>query len=171
MINRVVLVGRLTKDVEIRYTNNGKVVANFTLAVNRQFTNQNGERESDFINCVFWGKGGETFAQYTAKGSQVAVEGRLATSSYENDQRQRIYKTEVNVDGFSFLDSKQQNEQRRNNPQKFPQANNGQSGNFGNNQYQNASEANFGANNAYHNNNQQNNFGGGQVIDEDDIPF
>ncbi|WP_271295245.1 single-stranded DNA-binding protein, partial [Weissella confusa] len=84
MINRVVLVGRLTKDVELRYTTSGAAAGSFTLAVNRQFTNSNGERETDFINGVIWRKSAENFANFTSKGSLVAVEGRLQTRNYEN---------------------------------------------------------------------------------------
>ena len=76
MINRVVLVGRLTKDADLRYTSSGTAVASFTVAVNRQFTNQSGEREADFINCVAWRKTAETLANFTRKGSLVGVEGR-----------------------------------------------------------------------------------------------
>ena len=114
MINRVVLVGRLTKDVELRYTTSGAAAGSFTLAVNRQFTNSNGERETDFINGVIWRKSAENFANFTSKGSLVAVEGRLQTRNYENQQGQRVYVTEVVVDNFSVLESKAESEQRRN---------------------------------------------------------
>lgn len=114
MINRVVLVGRLTKDVELRYTTSGAAVGTFSLAVNRQFTNSNGERETDFINAVIWRKSAENFANFTSKGSLVAVEGRLQTRNYENQQGQRVYVTEVIVDNFSLLESRAESEQRRN---------------------------------------------------------
>ncbi len=114
MINRVVLVGRLTKDVELRYTTSGAAAGSFTLAVNRQFTNSNGERETEFINGVIWRKSAENFANFTSKGSLVAVEGRLQTRNYENQQGQRVYVTEVVVDNFSLLESKAESEQRRN---------------------------------------------------------
>lgn len=113
MINRVVLVGRLTKNPDLRYTQSGAAVATFTVAVNRQYTNQNGEREADFINCVVWRKAAENFANFTHKGSMVAVEGRLQTRSYENQQGQRVYVTEVNVDNFSLLETKAQSDQYR----------------------------------------------------------
>ena len=83
MINRVVLVGRLTKDPELRYTPNGIPVSTFTLAVNRTFTNRQGEREADFINCVVWRKQAENVANYLRKGSLAGVEGRIQTRSYE----------------------------------------------------------------------------------------
>lgn len=113
MINRVVLVGRLTKDVDLRYTGSGTAVASFTVAVNRQFTNQNGEREADFVNCVAWRKTAETLANFTRKGSLIGLEGRIQTRSYENQQGQRVYVTEVVVDTFSMLESKSVNEQRQ----------------------------------------------------------
>ncbi|MCW0953218.1 single-stranded DNA-binding protein [Weissella ceti] len=109
MINRVVLVGRLTRDTELKYTTSGAAVGTFSLAVNRQFTNSDGEREADFINCVIWRKSAENFANFTSKGSQVAVEGRLQTRNYENKDGQRVYVTEVIVDNFSLLDSKSSN--------------------------------------------------------------
>ena len=77
MINRVVLVGRLTRDPDLRYTNSGTSVASFTVAVDRNFTNQQGNREADFINCVVWGKSAENFANFTHKGSLVGIEGRI----------------------------------------------------------------------------------------------
>lgn len=113
MINRVVLVGRLTKDADLRYTSSGAAVASFTVAVNRQFTNQSGEREADFINCVAWRKTAETLANFTRKGSLVGVEGRIQTRSYDNQQGQRVYVTEVVVDTFSMLESKSVSEQRQ----------------------------------------------------------
>lgn len=113
MINRAVLVGRLTRDPELRYTASGVAVATFTLAVNRQFTNRQGDREADFINCVIWRKAAENFANFTHKGSLVGVDGRIQTRSYENQQGTRVYVTEVVVDNFSLLESKAQSEQYR----------------------------------------------------------
>ncbi|AKM19824.1 Single-stranded DNA-binding protein ssb [Geobacillus sp. 12AMOR1] len=101
-MNRVVLVGRLTKDAELRYTPNGTAVASFTLAVNRPFTNQQGEQEADFISVIAWRKTAENVANHTAKGSLVAVDGRLQTRSYEKDGR-RVYVTEVVADTVQFL--------------------------------------------------------------------
>ncbi|MCQ9210774.1 single-stranded DNA-binding protein [Granulicatella seriolae] len=112
MINNVVLVGRLTKAVDLRYTSNGTAVGTFTLAVNRNFTNQQGEREADFINCVIWRKAAENFANFTRKGSQVGVEGRIQTRNYENQQGQRVYVTEILVENFSLLESRSATEQR-----------------------------------------------------------
>ncbi|MBS9399964.1 single-stranded DNA-binding protein [Pediococcus acidilactici] len=114
MINRTVLIGRLTKDVELRHTAKGDALASFTVAVNRQFTNSQGEREADFINCVMWRKAAENFANFTRKGSLVGIEGRIQTRSYENQQGQRVYVTEVVADNFSLLDSKPKGNQQNN---------------------------------------------------------
>lgn len=104
MINRIVLVGRLTKDPELRYTPNGKAVAGFTLAVNRRFSNQQGERETDFIDIVVWGKTAETCANYLTKGRLAGVEGRLQIRTYETQDGQRRKVAEVVADNVSFLD-------------------------------------------------------------------
>ncbi|WP_373711808.1 single-stranded DNA-binding protein [Jeotgalibaca porci] len=106
MINRVILIGRLTKDPELKYTSSGTAVGSFSLAVNRQFTNANGDREADFINCVIWRKSAENFANFTHKGSLVGIDGRLQTRNYENQQGQRVYVTEVVVDNFSLLEKR-----------------------------------------------------------------
>lgn len=114
MINNVVLVGRLTKDPDLRYTANGTGVATFTLAVNRNFTNQDGNREADFINCVIWRKSAETLANYARKGTLLGVTGRIQTRNYENQQGQCVYVTEVVAEGFQLLESRNTNEQRQN---------------------------------------------------------
>lgn len=103
MINRVVLVGRLTKDPELRYTPSGVAVATFTLAVNRTFTNSSGDREADFINVVAWRQLAELCANYVKKGSQVGLEGRLQTRSYDGNDGKRVYVTEVVADNIQFL--------------------------------------------------------------------
>ncbi|ATO54111.1 single-stranded DNA-binding protein [Loigolactobacillus coryniformis] len=113
MINRVVLIGRLTRDTELRYTSGGAAVASFTLAVNRQFTNRNGEREADFINCVMWRKSAENFTNFTHKGSLVGIEGRIQTRNYDNAEGQRVYVTEVVADNFSLLESRSADEHRQ----------------------------------------------------------
>lgn len=104
MINRVVLVGRLTRDPELRYTPNGVAVANFTLAVNRTFLNRQGEREADFINCVVWQKQAENVANYLKKGSLAGVDGRIQTRSYDNNEGRRVYVTEVVAESVQFLE-------------------------------------------------------------------
>ncbi|MFJ5964032.1 single-stranded DNA-binding protein SsbA [Bacillus sp. NPDC093026] len=106
MLNRVVLVGRLTKDPELRYTPNGAAVTTFTLAVNRTFTNQSGEREADFINCVTWRRQAENVANFLKKGSLAGVDGRLQTRNYENQQGQRVFVTEVQAESVQFLEPK-----------------------------------------------------------------
>ncbi|AIM25020.1 single-stranded DNA-binding protein Ssb [Melissococcus plutonius] len=119
MINNVVLVGRLTKDPDLRYTSGDSAVATFTLAVNRNFKNQNGDREADFVNCVIWRKPAETLANYACKGTLLGVVGRIQSRSYENQQGQRVYVTEVVCDNFQLLESKNtresQNKQDRDN--------------------------------------------------------
>lgn len=112
MINNVVLVGRLTRPVELTYTSNGTAVGRFSIAVDRRFQNQNGERETDFINCVMWRKAAENFANFTRKGSLVGIEGRIQTRNYENPQGQRVYVTEVVAENFSLLESRSVTEQR-----------------------------------------------------------
>lgn len=106
MLNRVVLVGRLTKDPDLRYTPNGVAVANFTVAVNRPFTNQQGNREADFINCVIWRRAAENLANFMKKGSMVGVDGRIQTRSFEGQDGKMVYITEVVADSVQFLESK-----------------------------------------------------------------
>ncbi|MFJ7971301.1 single-stranded DNA-binding protein [Psychrobacillus sp. NPDC096389] len=106
MINRVVLVGRLTKDPELRYTPSGVAMARFTLAVNRTFTNQQGEKEADFINCLVWRKQAENAANFLRKGSLAGIEGRIQTGSYEGQDGKRVYTTDVVADSVQFLDPK-----------------------------------------------------------------
>lgn len=112
MINNIVLTGRLTKDVDLRYTSNGTAVASFTLAVDRQFKSQSGERETDFINCVMWRKSAENFANFTRKGSLVGIQGRIQTRNYENQQGERVYVTEVVSENFTLLERRNTTEQR-----------------------------------------------------------
>lgn len=105
-MNNVNLIGRLTKAVELRYTQNGVAYGSFTIAVNRRFKNQNGEREADFINCVIWKKGAENLANFTQKGSLIGVSGAIQTRNYDNQQGQRVYVTEVLVENFDLLESR-----------------------------------------------------------------
>lgn len=107
MLNRVILIGRLTKDPELRYTPNGVAVASFTLAVNRTRTNQQGEREADFIPIVVWQKQAENCANYLGKGSMVAVDGRLQVRTYDTKEGQRRWVTEVVAESVRFLDKKE----------------------------------------------------------------
>ncbi len=105
MINRVILVGRITKDPEKKETQSNIPVVSFTLAVNRQFTDQSGERQADFIQCVVWRKQAENLARYVKKGALLGIEGRIQTRNYETDNGTR-YVTEVVCDSVQFLESK-----------------------------------------------------------------
>ena len=106
MINNVVLVGRTTKDPELRYTPSNVAVATFSLAVNRTFKDANGEREADFINCVIWRQQAENLANWAKKGALIGITGRIQTRSYENQQGQRVYVTEVVAENFQMLESR-----------------------------------------------------------------
>lgn len=106
MINRAILVGRLTKDPELRRTTNDIAVATFTLAVNRQYSNQSGEREADFIQCVVWRRQAETVSQFLSKGSLVGVEGRIQTRTYDDQDGNRKYITEIVCDSVQFLETR-----------------------------------------------------------------
>lgn len=110
MINNVVLVGRLTRDPELRKTQTGISVVNFTLAVNRTFQDQSGERQADFINCIAWRGQAENLARYMRQGSLIGVEGRIQTGSYETEQGMR-YTTDVVANNIQFLESRQQQQQ------------------------------------------------------------
>ena len=110
MINNVVLVGRITRDPELRYTPQNQAVATFSLAVNRQFKNANGERDADFINCVIWRQQAENLANWAKKGALMGITGRIQTRNYENQQGQRVYVTEVVADTFQLLESRQSSE-------------------------------------------------------------
>lgn len=131
MINRVILVGRLTKDPEYRQTPSGVSVATFTLAVNRSFTNSQGEREADFINVVVFRKQAENVDKYLSKGSLAGVDGRIQSRSYENKEGQRVFVTEVVADSVQFMDNKGSNQQNNQSQQQgqAPAGNNP----FGNN--------------------------------------
>ena len=106
MINNVTLVGRLTRDPELRYTPSNIAITTFNLAVNRNFKNQAGDREADFINCMIWRQQAENFANWCKKGNLVGITGRIQTRSYENQQGQRVYVTEVVAESFQTLEKK-----------------------------------------------------------------
>ncbi len=107
-MNKTFLVGRLTKDPELKYLSNNIAVANFTIAINRTFANQSGEREADFINIVVWRKQAENAKKYLSKGSLVGIDGRIQTRSYDNPEGKKVYITEVVADNVQFLESKNQ---------------------------------------------------------------
>lgn len=106
MINNVVLVGRIVRDPELRYTPQNTAVATFTLAVNRRFKNAQGEREADFINCVIWRQSAENLASWAKKGALVGVTGSIQVRNYENKEGQRVYVTEVLAENFQMLESR-----------------------------------------------------------------
>ncbi|MDU0476834.1 single-stranded DNA-binding protein [Staphylococcus chromogenes] len=131
MINRVILVGRLTKDPEFRTTPSGVDVSTFTLAVNRNFKSKDGEQQADFINCVVFRKQAENVKNFLSKGSLAGVDGRMQSRSYDNNEGRRVYVTEVVCDSVQFLDPKNNNQQNN-------QQQNGQT-QRGNNPFDNAS--------------------------------
>ena len=166
MINNVVLVGRMTRDAELRYTPSNQAVATFTLAVNRNFKNQNGEREADFINCVIWRQQAENLANWAKKGTLIGVTGRIQTRNYENQQGQRVYVTEIVADDFQILESRATRE--------------GQSGGFNNNNSSFSGSSNGGGFSSQSSQSQTPNFGRDESpfgnsnpmdISDDDLPF
>lgn len=166
MINRAILVGRLTRDPELRRTQNDIPVTTFTLAVNRTFRNQQGEQEADFINCVVWRRQAENVAKYVNKGSLVGVEGRIQSRSFDDQEGNRRFVTEIVADSVQFLETKasQQNQQQ----------------NYNDNYNDNYAGGGYNQNqNQYSNNNGQTNNNNRQKPDdlkdidiaEDDLPF
>ena len=120
MINNVTLVGRLTRDPELRHTTSNVAVATFNLAVNRNFKGANGEREADFINCMIWRKQAELFADWCKKGNLVGITGRIQTRSYDNQQGQRIYVTEVVAEAFQQLEKRDNSANQSNIEEQMP---------------------------------------------------
>lgn len=163
MINKAVLVGRLVRDPEYRTTPSGVQVATFTLAVNRTFTNQQGEREADYINCVVFRKTAENVNQYLSKGKLAGVDGRLQSRSYDNKEGQKVYVTEVVCDNVQFLEPKDS----QNGSNSYQ---NGTSYQKGNNYAQNNQNVQQGQNKVKYD--QQNNpFNNGSNFNDDDLPF
>lgn len=116
MINNVCLVGRLTRTVDLRYTQNGTAFGSFSLAIDRNYKKESGEKETDYINCVIWRKPAVNLSNFTKKGSLIGVEGRLQSRSYENKEGQKVYVMEVLVENFSLLESKAVTEGRQQEP-------------------------------------------------------
>lgn len=110
-MNKVIIIGRTTKDIELRATQGGTSVIEFSIAVKRPFKNANGENESDFFNCIAYSKLAETISRYVKKGDQVGVEGRLQTRNYTNKEGKKVYVTEIIVENVEFLQNKKQEEQ------------------------------------------------------------
>ena len=163
MINRTVLVGRLVRDPEYRTTPSGVQVATFTLAVNRTFTNQQGERDCDFINCVVFRKTAESVNQYLSKGKLAGIDGRLQSRSYDNKEGQKVFVTEVVCDNVQFLEPKDS----QNGSNSYQNGTNYQKGN---NYTQNNQNVQQGQNKAKYD--QQNNpFNNGSNFNDDDLPF
>jgi single-strand DNA-binding protein len=164
LLNRTILIGRLTRDPELRYTPAGVAVTQFTLAVDRPFTSQGGEREADFIPVVTWRQLAETCANYLRKGRLTAVEGRIQVRNYENNEGKRVYVTEVIADNVRFLESTQNREGGgASSGGAIPEEPSYGGGNSGR-----------GNNNFSRNNNNQDPFSGdGKPIDisDDDLPF
>lgn len=171
MINRVVLVGRLTKEPEYRVTPSGVQVATFTLAINRTFTNQNGERQADFINCVVFRTPAENVNKYLNKGNLAGVEGRLQSRSYENNEGKRVYVTEVVCDSVQFLEPKSNNQQQSNyQPPQYNQQQGYQQQNYQqSNNYQQPQNNQYQAPQQQHN--PFTNANGPIDIKDDDLPF
>lgn len=175
MMNRVVLVGRLTKDPDLRYTPNGVPVATFTLAVNRAFTNQQGERETDFINCVVWRRPAENVANFLKKGSLAGVDGRVQTRNYEGQDGKRVYVTEILAESVQFLEPKNASGGKQDSDyssapreQSNPYGGNGNNSGNGNNQNQRQNNSNQG----YTRVDEDPFAGNGQIdISDDDLPF
>ncbi len=105
-MNKAFLIGRLTRDPELRYSSSNAPIVNFTVAIDRQYTNNQGQRETDFINVVAFQKQAENIKKYVFKGSLVAVDGRIQTRNYDDKDGKRVYVTEVVADRVQFLDSK-----------------------------------------------------------------
>ena len=120
MINNVTLVGRLTRDPELKYTTSNVAVATFNLAVNRNFKGANGEREADFINCMIWRKQAELLTEWCKKGNLVGITGRIQTRSYENQQGQRVYVTEVVAESFQPLEKRDNSANQSNIEEQMP---------------------------------------------------
>lgn len=174
MINNVSMTGRLTRDLELKYTQSGTAVGTFNLAVDRQFTNAQGQRETDFVNCVIWRKSAENLANFTRKGSLIGVTGRIQTRTYDNNAGQRVYVTEVVVENFALLESKATTQAR---PQETPQTpQQAQSTGFGQSFQQSVATAQTpanGVNQAPQANMADPFVGNGQPVDikDDDLPF
>ncbi|MER2090578.1 single-stranded DNA-binding protein [Sporosarcina sp. JAI121] len=174
MINRVVLVGRLTKDPELKYTQTGIAVTRFTLAVNRAFQNASGEREADFVSCVAWRKQAENVANFLRKGSLAGVDGRIQTGSFEGQDGKRVYTTEVVADSTQFLEPRNASGDNRSGASTGAPYQGSQQG--GQPSYQNQQP-----NQQYQQPNQQNytrtdddpfSTGGGPIeVSDDDLPF
>lgn len=168
MINSVVLVGRLTKDPELKYTQGGVAVTRFTLAVNRPFKNKEGKNEADFVNCVTWRKQAENTANFLRKGSLAGIEGRIQTSNFEGKDGNRVFMTEVVADSIQFLEPRSVSAERSSQDpyQREPQ----QQGNYQSAGYQ-QNQQGGGTSLASGNDDPFSNQGGPIHVSDDDLPF
>lgn len=158
MINTTILVGRLVRDPELRYTGSGIAVGSFTVAVERPFSNAQGERETDFVSCVVWRKPAENLANFTRKGSLIGLTGRIQTRNYEGNDGKKVYVTEVVAENIQYLEPKKANEER--------------SGSSEGNQSQSNSNSSQGANNGYQKQDDDPFEEKDSIqIDDDDLPF
>ena len=158
-INRVVLVGRLTKDIEIRMTQSGTKIGNFTLAVQRNKAGNGGQVEADFIRCLAFNKTAENMEKYTHKGSQIAIEGRIQTGSYNDRDGKKVYTTDVACESVQFLDPKES-------------TNNSYANNYQNPQTPPPFSASMTRNNPFMDDGEpEQEYGTGLDIDSDDLPF
>jgi single-strand DNA-binding protein len=165
LLNRVILIGRLTRDPELRYTPAGVAVTQFTIAVDRPFTSQGGEREADFIPVVTWRQLAETCANYLRKGRLTAVEGRIQVRNYENNEGKRVYVTEVIADNVRFLESNREGGAGGNGPR--------EEASFGGGGASNSNSSNYNRSDNSSRNNKDPFSDDGKPIDisDDDLPF
>ena len=167
-MNKAFLIGRLTRDPELRYTGNNTAVASFTIAVNRTYTNQAGEREADFIPVVVWRRQAESVKNYLSQGSQVAVEGRIQVRNYDDQKGQRRYVTEVIADSVEFIGSKRDNNQANNNYSSQPSYNDAPSSEPTPYDFKDEPSSNNGTDIS---NNPYADFGASIEIDDSELPF
>ncbi|MCT1798460.1 single-stranded DNA-binding protein [Aerococcus viridans] len=163
-MNSVQLIGRLTKDIELRYTQEGVAVGSFQLAVNRPFKNTQGEQEADFISCQVWRKTAENLEKFTRKGVQIGIIGHIKTGSYENNKGKRVYTTDVIVEKFDLLERRE----------KYSGAEDVQNTSEGNNTQttQNTAQGNYGANSASRFGGYANQQANSDItVNDDDLPF
>ncbi len=166
MINRVILVGRITKEIALRKTGSGTSVASFTIACNRRFSGQGNEQQADFINCVAWRQQADFLNQYAAKGALVGVEGRIQTRTYDDQAGKRVYVTEIVCDSVQLLESRSARENRPAQPQYQQQAS-------GYSQGYSQDPFSMGEPQSYAQDNSFDNFDTGPTLDisSDDLPF
>jgi len=164
LINNVVLVGRLTKDPELKYTQGGVAVCRFTLAANRPFKNAAGENEADFINCVTWRKTAENTANFLRKGSLAGIEGRIQTSNFEGKDGNRVFMTEIVADSVQFLEPKSASSNQSNSTQQSTHTNTSNQQQSTQNRQGATSNPQYGQGDSFNN-------GGPVDISDDDLPF